>query len=213
VTRGFASVLLAVALAAAPAAADILCRARHGTVFLRAKCRKRERPIDLHGPAGSPGTPGAVPARVVDAAGNQVGLFADPYNEDNYTSVVLEVGSQLVLLYVQPSGFAPTSGGFNAAHLAADCSDPPLAYSPLHPLVRQGFRYGDDVYYVNDPITLQTPVATEFVPGGGGCMGGTLLPNGRCCASEMFEESSYGMLTKAFSVGAVGLTPPFHVEP
>jgi hypothetical protein len=210
--------IVAVALAAAvlvarPGAADVLCRTRVGRVSLRPSCKKRERRIDLpKGPAGDTGAAAPAPIRVVDAAGLAVGSFADPYNEDDATRIVVAVGGRFVSFVVDRSGVF--DGGGDLFHLVANCSDPPLALGRRAPLVREGGVFGSMAYYVDDPVETHTPVAREVRAGSGGCGSSTTLPNGACCVPDgSIVAADYGPVTKAFDVPSLGVTPPLHLEP
>jgi hypothetical protein len=216
--RRAVALLAASLLAAVPAAADVLCRARSGAVVVRTACRKRERRIDLpRGPAGQPGAAAVPSTRIVDAAGEPVGLVADPFNEDNATRVIVEITPHLVKLFVDPDGFLKSAPPART-HLKADCTDPPLIGSPPAPLVREGLVVDDQIVYVGDPIVSLTPAALEFAPSGGvpcnqfpGMT--TPLPNGNCCQKGVqFDEGLFGPLTTV-PVSTLGLTLPFHLEP
>ena len=202
-------------LVAAPARADVLCQSRTGAVILRAACKKRETRVELpRGPQGPPGAAAPVPVRIVDAVGKPVGLVPDPFNEDNYSRVLVEAGTHLVALYVTPAGFAESTPP-NGVHLNADCSDPPLVGTQPAPLVRYGFVSGGVVFYAGDPIVKLTPAALAArvsPPSACGSMGGTPLPDGNCCLDGGLTEGTFGPLT-TFDLSTLGLTPPFRLEP
>jgi hypothetical protein len=206
------SALVAVAVAAAPVLADELCRSRKGGVFLRPSCKKREVRIEFpKGATGDPGPAASPPVRVVDSAGRHVGLFAEPFNEDNISLAVFEVGDRLVSFFVDRTGLVDVERRFY--HRAADCSDAPLAFARAAFLVREGFLFGGAGYYAGDPVELVLPAATEFRPGTGGCGSATVLPSGSCCTTDGTFEGEFGPAVQAFELISLGLTPPFHLEP
>jgi hypothetical protein len=209
-TRWLGVALVAVGLLAAPADADVLCRAKASRVVLRARCRSREVRLDFpKGPVGDEG-PAGVPVRIVDSAGLPVGLFAEPFTSETNVAV-FEVGSRLVSLRMGRTGFRTDNPGFY--HLVANCSGQRLAPSDRPaPFVRAGFVVGTTAYYAEDPLEPMTPVAREFPPEGT-CGGGLALGNGNCCVTGVFGEGYYGPATVAVELPSLGLKPPFHLEP
>ncbi|HXJ33170.1 MAG TPA: hypothetical protein VMS22_03950 [Candidatus Eisenbacteria bacterium] len=200
-------------LAASPAAAEILCKARSGRLFIRASCKKRETPLDLpKGQAGDPGAPPGAPVRVVDNAGLQVGEFAEPGRDDDDTSVVFEHDGHLVRFITRPAGF-PSFGSLY--HLVAQCADAPfMGASSTVALVRFGFVIGSAGFYAGDPVEMKAIVSQEYTPPNGSCGMAETLPNGNCCQnSSMPIMQIVGPATKVFDLPSLGLTPPFHLQP
>jgi hypothetical protein len=203
--------LVAALLLVAPAGTDVLCRAKSGRVFLRGGCKKRETAVELPaGPAGAAGDPGAAapaPVRVVDAAGRQVGLLAEPGTEDNATFVLFEVGDRLVDLLVGTAGFPEDPTVFY--HLAADCSDAPLVTVDPTAFVQRGVVLGSKAYYAGDPVETKTVAAYEEQRASG-CGADPKLANGLCCRPSG-GTNGVGPATEAVDLSQ--FTPPFRLEP
>ncbi len=202
--------LVALTLVASPAAADLLCRARSGRLFMRASCKKREVSLDLpKGPSGDPGPPAGVPLRVVDDAGLPVGAFAEAARGDDATGVAFDVGDRLVVFLVGAAGF---NGGGSFLHLVADCADAPLLYGSPGQLISLGSVVGSTAYYPVDPIEPKSIVSAEFAPNGTCPAMSVALPNGNCCWNLSFA-AVVGPAMKAFDLPSLGLTLPLHLEP
>jgi hypothetical protein len=203
--------VLAASLVARAAGADVLCSGHKGRVFVRPSCKKREMPLELpKGATGATGAAAPAPVRVVDGAGHQVGLYAQPASEDSDLAVLFEVGSRLVWYYVMPQGFMTF---FEFYHLVPHCADPPLMVGAPGALVRHGLVRGTTAYYPEDPIELQHPVSREKPPGGPSCGADETLPDGNCCEALASSTATVGPVTKAFDLPSLGLTPPLHLEP
>jgi hypothetical protein len=205
--RALVAVLVVLGLATA-ASAEVLCRTKKGRVFVRAACAARETSIAL--PQGAPGAAGpaaAPPIRVVDAAGLQIGLFAEPGRTDGITVVVVEVGTTLAWFFAGESGFSPTA----VYHLTTDCSDAPLAFAGTPRLVRRGTVLGVKAWYPGDPVTTQAPLASQRPRSGADCGTDTPLANGNCCSTVVPGPIPLGLAVEAFS--PTTFTPPFRLEP
>ncbi len=207
-------VVLVVTLLATPAMADVLCRAKRGSVFVRTECRKRETAVPLpvvlpKGPDGTAGADAPPPVRVVDATGKPVGLFAEPGIEDHATFAIFELGGRLVHFLVNREGIF---GENRFSHVAADCSDEPLVAIDPTALVNRGTVIGPTAYVAADPIERRLLLAQEFPPFPGGCGSATLLPNGNCC-QEAFQpfEATTGSPAVAFQLSEFAL--PLRLEP
>lgn len=207
-TRAGGAALLALALAVAgPADGAVLCRKGSGKVLLREACKKREQPVGLlKGPAGDAGAAARRAPRVVDATGAPVGILADPVAAEGGSTILVMAGDRVVVVDIDrlfDRQFFYTS---------SDCSGPRLVREQPDPLVRQATYLHGTLYYAEDPITPVTAMSNSFATEPADCtlFGGTVLPDGLCCASTSFA-SHFGPAAIAFSAAALG-TPPFRLE-
>ncbi len=143
------------------------------------------------GPAGVPGTPVGPPGPagisnaqlvVVDAAGQQVGLFEGP------NSVIVQVGSGLISLNVQATGLVQTpavglGSGVAAFYESGNCTGPVLLSA--FEVVRSGWLLGSRVYYPADTITILTAHTSQ-----------TLYPTAGACHA-VSSIGAYGPLASA----------------
>ncbi len=195
-------------LLAMPVHAGVLCRGKQQRVFARVACKASERVVELpKGATGPSGAPGAIPVRVVDATGTQVGLFAEPGRADSSTVVVFEAGPRLFRLVVSEAGF----GGGQLYHLTSDCSDPPLVFANYVSFVRNAVVLGGTAYFADDPITQLSAMGLQTAPGPMGCGADPTLANGNCCHAGNFSPSLFGPATAALST--TQFVPPFRLEP
>jgi hypothetical protein len=204
-----------VLLTAAGVAADAwglgLCSKRTGALVVRETCRRHEARLDLllvgtPGPTGQPGAPGAAgpmgPGVVLlDAVGRRVGVSV-LLSEGELLAAVL--GGRLVGLVVTTAG-VPQRVRF--LHERADCADSPLAAAdqvlPLASVV------GTTAYVPKEPIVMHTVNATEADFPNCAALGGTLLPNGRCCRPSTANVLA-GPITPV-DLTELEYTPPLHL--
>lgn len=209
--------LAAVAALAADAHADVLCRKKSGQVMVREQCGRKETPIAPEeiglvgppGPTGQAGTAGAsgmTVAQVRNASGDVVGIVLATLAER--TKVVLS-GSGLtvpVQIVFFLGEIEPLLGADYLYYESADCSGTPNIRGG-GPLPR-GQAIGDMLWY--STAVPETRMLQSRERPADPC-GGTTTPRGMCCIPAGFPASS-GPAT-GVALSALGLTPPFTVEP
>lgn len=220
-----AAAVVRLVLGASSADARVLCSKASGKVFARETCRKKETPLDAAqlvagapkgpvGPPGAPGAPGAVPIRVTDAIGREVGPIVD-VTDAAYLALAPPGEETPVVVLIEPAGFfESTRFGDNEFvqlfYPSTDCSgDPSMSIGYQHGLYAYALVIGTTVSY---PAGASRDVAVrlaEHGPAAGACPGMTPTDRGTCCEGGLPGTTRMLDPARRLAFADIPFTPPF----
>ncbi len=218
-----------VVLSSSSADARVLCSKPSGKVFARETCRKKETPLDPaqlvagapQGPTGLPGAlgaPGAVPIRVTDAIGREVGPIAD-ITDSAYLAVTPPGEQTPVLVLIEPAGFFDSTrfGDNEFVQLfypSTDCTGgPSMSMGYQHGLYAYTLVIGTSVSYPVGAPRDVTVRSVEHGPTAGTCPGMTPTDRGTCCEGGLQGATRMLDPARRLAFADIPFTPPFTAAP